>query len=82
MTPHMADALEDQSASLLPYPLQSQLVGALRAAAIQAGHIDLIALWSGQSAPLLQHRQATALFQDLVGVTERTLSRHAQSAVG
>jgi nitronate monooxygenase len=78
----MADALETQSASLLPYPLQSQLVGALRDDAIRTGRIDLVALWGGQSAPLLHHRQATALFQDLVGVTERTLSRHAQGAGG
>ena len=74
----MTDALESQAASFLPYPLQGQLAGALREEAIRTGRMDLIALWGGQSGPLLQHRQAKELFQDLVGVTERTLSRQAQ----
>ena len=78
----LADALENRSASFLPYPLQSQLVGALREEAIRRGRIDLISLWSGQSGPLLRHRQAKELFQDLVGVTERTLNRQAQGADG
>ena len=74
----MTDALESQSASFLPYPLQGQLAGALREEAIRTGRMDLVALWGGQSGPLLQHRQAKELFQDLVCVTERTLSRQAQ----
>ena len=78
----LADALESRSASFLPYPLQSQLVGALREEAIRRGRIDLISLWSGQSGPLLRHRQAKELFQDLVGVTERTVNRQAQGAEG
>lgn len=78
----LADALENHSVSLLPYPCQSQLVGALREKAIRTGRIDLIALWSGQSAPLLRHQQAKELFQDLVNVTERMLNRHAQGTHG
>ena len=78
----MADALEHRSASFLPYPLQSQLIGALREEAIRRGRTDLVALWSGQSGPLLRHRHAAELFQDLVGATERTLERQAQGADG
>ena len=66
----------------LPYPQQSQLVGALREEAIRRGRIDQISLWSGQSRPLLRHRQAKVLFQDLVEGTERTLNRQAQGADG
>ena len=78
----LADALENRSASVLPYPQQSQLVGALRDEALRRGRTDLISLWSGQSRPLLRHRQAKELFQDLVAVTERTLNRQAQGADG
>jgi nitronate monooxygenase len=76
----LADALEHRAASLLPYPLQSQLVGALRETAVRNGRIDLMGLWSGQSAPLLRHRQAKELFQDLIDATERTLTRGEPSA--
>jgi nitronate monooxygenase len=76
----LADALENRSASLLPYPQQSNLVGALREEAIRRGRSDLISLWSGQSRALLRHRKARDLFQDLVESTERTLNRQAQDA--
>jgi nitronate monooxygenase len=71
----LTDALDDRSRSFLPYPLQGQLVGALREEAIRRGRVDLISLWSGQSRPLLRHRRATELFADLIAVTERTLDR-------
>lgn len=75
----LANALQNQAATVLPYPVQGQLVGALREEAIRTGRIDLMAMWAGQSAPLLRHRQATELFQDLVDVTERTVNRQAQN---
>jgi nitronate monooxygenase len=62
----LADALEQRPESLLPYPLQGQLVGALREEAIRRGRTDLISLWSGQSRSLLRHRRATELFAHLV----------------
>jgi hypothetical protein len=34
-------------------------------------------MWSGQSAPLLRHRRAAELFQDLVETTERMLTHPA-----
>jgi nitronate monooxygenase len=79
----LADSLEHQSESFLPYPLQGQLVGALREEAIRRGRIDLISLWSGQSRSLLRRRRATELFQYLVDGTERALNRQLlQSADG
>jgi nitronate monooxygenase len=71
----LAETLEQRAAPLLPYPLQSQLVGALREEALRRGRLDLVALWSGQSAPLLRHRHAGELFQDLVETTERILGQ-------
>ncbi len=69
----LAEALEPRAASVLPYPLQSQLVGALRQEAIRQGRFDLVTMWSGQSAPLLRHRRAAELFQDLIETTGRLL---------
>ena len=58
----------------LPYPMQGYLLRALRAEAIKQGRIDLMSLWAGQAAPLLTHRRATELFEDLVQETEHVLS--------
>ena len=69
----LGDTLDQRSARLLPYPLQSQLVGALRDEAIRRGRLDLVTMWSGASAALLRHRRATELFQDLVETTGRIL---------
>ena len=76
----LSDVLENRSASFLPYPLQSQMVGALRDEALRGGRADLISLWSGQSAPLLRHRQGKELFRDLVSATESILERQEECA--
>lgn len=51
--------------AIAPYPLQGWFAGQLRAAALAAGRHDLVALWSGQSAPNLQHHSVEALMQSL-----------------
>jgi nitronate monooxygenase len=51
------------------------------AVALDSAGIDILVA-SAQSAPLLHHRRARELFQDRVAVTEGTLCRQAQSAVG
>jgi nitronate monooxygenase len=66
----MADLYADASVARLPYPVQGQLVGALRERAIAQGRSDLISLWSGQAAPLVHHRSASALFDELVAGTQ------------
>jgi nitronate monooxygenase len=76
----LGEMLEQRSAPLLPYPLQSQLVGALRDEALRRGRFDLVTMWSGQSAPLLRHRRAGDLFQDLLESTERILTAPRTSA--
>jgi nitronate monooxygenase len=77
----LGDTLEQRSAPILPYPLQSQLVIGLREEALRQGRLDLVTMWSGQSAPLLRHRRATELFQDLVETTERILAEHSRDPV-
>jgi nitronate monooxygenase len=76
----LAELLESEPASLLPYPLQGQLVGALRAEAIRRDRIELISLWSGQSAALLRHRRAKDLLDDLVRVAEHMLNPRSAAA--
>jgi nitronate monooxygenase len=71
----LAETLEAQRAPILPYPLQSQLIAAMREEALRRGRLDLVSLWSGQSAALLRHRRTTDLFQDLLETTERILGR-------
>lgn len=65
----LAELYADPSVPRLPYPVQGQLVGALRERAIAQGRSDLISLWSGQAARLVRHRRAAELFDDLVAGT-------------
>jgi nitronate monooxygenase len=74
----LAELYADPAVPRLPYPVQGQLVGALRERAIAQGRSDLISLWSGQGAPLVRHRRASELFDELVaGTTAIFEGRHA-----
>jgi nitronate monooxygenase len=76
----LVDLYTDPSIARLPYPLQGQLVGALRERAIAQGRTDLISLWSGQGAPLVRHRRAGELFDALVaGTTAIFEGRHVHA---
>jgi nitronate monooxygenase len=63
-----------RAGTYLPYPVQGQLLRELRVEATKQGRIDLMPLWAGQAAPLLTHRRAAELFDDLVQETEHVLS--------
>lgn len=76
----LSDHLEHAPAALLPYPLQSQLVSALKEEALRQGRLDLVAMWGGQSAPMLRHRRAAELFEDLVRGTEAAVARRRSPA--
>jgi nitronate monooxygenase len=71
----LGETLHATGGSWLPYPLQGELLGSLRAEAIRRGRTDLMALWSGQSAPLLKHRRAGELFAHLVAQVDRLMAR-------
>ena len=53
------------SFSVAPYPLQNWLMGQLKQAAIKAQQPGLMSLWAGQSTPLLQHRRAQLLLDNI-----------------
>ncbi|MBM3728855.1 MAG: nitronate monooxygenase [Acidobacteria bacterium] len=54
------------SHSLLPFPVQSWVVGTLREAAIRQGRADLISLWSGQGAGRLKHSREADVMTSLL----------------
>jgi nitronate monooxygenase len=57
-----------------PYPYQGHLLKPILAAARAQGRTDVVALWSGQAAPVLEHRWATELYAALVDGTTHLLS--------
>ena len=48
-----------------PFPIQSFFVKALKEEALKTGNLDYSPMYSSQAAPLLKHRKAAALFEDL-----------------
>jgi nitronate monooxygenase len=71
----LTDELASQVESLLPYPAQAWLTAHLKSAAAAAGRHELLALWSGQSAPLARHRTAPELIAALVAGTSALYGR-------
>ena len=57
-----------------PFPLQNWLTGVLRMAAAERDDPELLALWCGQAAPLVELDDAEALFRRLVTDAERLLT--------
>jgi nitronate monooxygenase len=57
-----------------PYPYQSYLLGPVFAAARAQGRTDVVAMWSGQATPLLEHRGAAALYAALADGTDQLLT--------
>jgi nitronate monooxygenase len=65
---------EHANADIPVYPQQLWLTAPIKAAAAGSGDAELLALWSGQGAPLLTERHdATEVFEHLVADTTRTL---------
>jgi len=62
-----------------PYPYQGHLLKPVLAAARAQGRTDVVALWSGQAAPILKHRRATELYTALVDGTEHLLTTSTPS---
>ena len=60
---------------VLPFPLQTRLMGPLRTAALAQGKTDMINFWSGQNAVNLKHTRAGELMQVLITETEQILRR-------
>ena len=60
--------------SIEPFPYQGYLLKPVLAAARAQGRTDVLSLWAGQSAPLLEHRHASDLYAALVEGTPTLLN--------
>jgi nitronate monooxygenase len=60
-----------------PFPVQNHLTGFVRRAAAERDDPELLALWSGQAAPLVRERDAAELVRRLVSDTTRLLASAA-----
>jgi nitronate monooxygenase len=69
----LMEELLNQQNKIAPYPVQNWLTGQIKTAAIEQGRTDLMSLWSGQAASLLQHQDAKSLLNALVEETDSIL---------
>jgi nitronate monooxygenase len=58
---------------VLPFPLQTRLMGALRTAAMEQDKTDMINFWSGQNAVNLKYNKAADLMASLIEETDKFL---------
>jgi nitronate monooxygenase len=67
----LVDIVHAPGVEILPYPLQRYLMRNLSILAEKSGQQELIPMWSGQSANLAHHTNATELLDELLtGVSE------------
>ena len=62
-----------------PYPYQSYFLAPVLAAARAQGRTDVVAMWSGQATPLLEHRSAATLYAALTDGTDHLLSANSET---
>jgi len=56
---------------VLPFPLQTRLLGPLKAAALAQGKTEMISFWSGQNAGSLKHHSSEQLMRSLIEETSQ-----------
>lgn len=66
MVNRLTRELNPKLAELPPYPIPNWFLSKLKAAAIARENPELMSLWCGQAAPVLQHRSAASLFDSLI----------------
>lgn len=69
------DEWQSKTFSTFPYPIQSWFTGSFKSAAITQHRADMMSLWASQISPLLKHRQAKELFDELVEETNIIFNR-------
>jgi nitronate monooxygenase len=70
----MIDEMARENGPIAPYPLRAWIFGKLKQAALTASDRDRLALWCGQSAPLVKHHHAHELIGALVAETSARLA--------
>jgi nitronate monooxygenase len=65
----LSEEMRGKEMDFLPFPLQTQLMSTLRAAAIDQQKWEMVFFWGGQIAPLLRHKKAGELMNSLIEET-------------
>jgi nitronate monooxygenase len=74
ITTPIAKDLVNKEQNILPFPLQTTFMSALRKAALDQQKHDMVLFWGGQIAPILKHRKAADLMRSLIEETNALLS--------
>lgn len=74
ITTPIAEDLIGKEQNILPFPLQTTFMSALRKAALDQQKHEMVLFWGGQIAPVLKHRKAADLMKDLIEETGTLLS--------
>lgn len=69
ITTRIAKETAGKETQLLPFPLQTTFMSALRKAAIEQQKWDMILFWGGQIAPVLKHTKALDLMESIIEET-------------
>ncbi len=66
---NFTDEWQSKNFQPLPYPIQSWFTNSFKSAAIKQRRPEMMSLWASQVTPLLKHRHAKELFDELVQET-------------
>ena len=76
------EELESSQETPLPYPIQRSLLGLYAQAAIEQERADLLPMWAGQSAPLIEHLEVEPLMRSLIEEVAQLLQQFASDFKG
>ena len=71
ITTNLAKETTGAEKNILPFPLQTTFMSAIRKAALEQKKYDMVLFWGGQIAPILKHRKAAELMKALIDETEK-----------
>jgi nitronate monooxygenase len=66
MSTALLDELENSSSPALPFPLQASFNQSVKTEGVRLGNSSFLPLYAGQSAPLIRHRKASELMNELI----------------
>lgn len=69
ITTRIAKEVTGKETQVLPFPLQTTFMSALRKAAVEQQKWDMILFWGGQIAPVLKHTKALELMESIIEET-------------
>ena len=69
ITTRIAKEVTGKENQVLPFPLQTTFMSALRKAAVEQQKWDMILFWGGQIAPVLKHTKALELMEPIIEET-------------